>query len=347
MHLNWRTIISGVAILFIAAAAQGQSTTRSTEPVRVIFDSDMDGDCDDVAALALLHALADRGEAQILATIASGRSAGTPACLSAINAYYGRGDLPVGRSAAGGVDRPSSYTKAVAERCQHPLRGPDDAEDAVALYRRVLAAQPDQTVVIASVGFHTNLAALIKSPAEGDRPAGIDLVRQKVRLWACMGSNFIGEPAKDDLKLGNVNFQRDAAASLYAITHFPSRIVFVGRETVSVPSGLEIGAHFDRLPQDHPVRIAYEAYFKGFCKDRHIADPATVLFAVRGANAYWDVHARGRMDLQPDMQFQWISDPTGNQAYLLKRKVDGRPNDRLIETTIEDLILTPSPLRQH
>jgi len=330
----------GLSLLLIATATWAQPATRSAEAVRVIFDSDMDGDCDDVAALALLHALADRGEAQILATIASGRSAGTPACLSAINAYYGRGDLPIGRSAPGGVDRPSSYTKAVAQRCPHPLRDPGEAEDAVALYRRVLAAQPDQSVVIASVGFHTNLAALLKSPT------GTELVRQKVRLWACMGGNFIGEPAKDDLKLGNVNFQRDAAASLCAITHFPSRIVFVGREVASMPSGLKIGAHFERLPQDHPVRIAYEAYFKGVCKDRHIADPATVFFAVRGADAYWDVHARGRMDLQPDMQFQWINDPTGNQTYLLKRKVDGRPNDRLIETTIEDLILAPPQLRQ-
>src|SRR5438046_2179973 len=39
----------------------------AARPVKVIFDTDMDSDCDDVGALAVLHALADRGEAEILA----------------------------------------------------------------------------------------------------------------------------------------------------------------------------------------------------------------------------------------------------------------------------------------
>ena len=36
------------------------------EPVKVIFDTDMLTDFDDVGALACLHALADAGEAEIL-----------------------------------------------------------------------------------------------------------------------------------------------------------------------------------------------------------------------------------------------------------------------------------------
>jgi inosine-uridine nucleoside N-ribohydrolase len=326
-------------------ATWGCAAVHAAEPVRVIFDSDMDGDCDDVAALALLHALADRGEAQILATIASGRSSATPACMNAINTYYGRPDIPIGRSAPGGIDRPSSYAGVVADRCPHALRDPSRAEDATKLYRRVLAAAPDHSVVIASVGFHTNVAALLKSPADSSQPAGIDLVRRKVRLWACMGGNFIGKPARDDLKLGNVNFQKDAPATLYAITHWPSRIVFVGREVASVPSGVKIGAHFNQLPADHPVRIAYEAYFKGHCKDRHVADPATVLFAVRGPTNLWTLHDTGHMELQSDMQFSWSETPGGDQAYVLKRTIDGKPNDRVVEKTIEDLVLTPPAAR--
>jgi len=41
------------------------------KPVSVIFDTDMGPDYDDVGAIALLHAFADKGEATILATIAS------------------------------------------------------------------------------------------------------------------------------------------------------------------------------------------------------------------------------------------------------------------------------------
>ncbi len=307
-------------------------------PVRVVFDTDMDGDCDDVAALALLHVLADRGEAEILATVTSTRSAATPSCVDAINTYYGRGGLPVGAPKEG-LARPSKYADAVARACPHDLKSVATAEDAVEVYRRVLEAQPDGSVVVVTVGFHTNVAALLRSPG------GPDLVRRKVKEWVCMGGNFIGKPAKDDLKLGNVNFVRDAAASYYALGHWPGRVTFVGREVASVPSGLKVGSAFARLPEGHPVRLAYEAYFGGTCKDRHVADPAAVLYAVRGLRDYWDLEDRGRLALNRDMTFEWTYDRDGDQAYLLKKQVDGTPSDRLIEKTIEDLVLTPPRAR--
>ena len=37
--------------------------------MKIIFDTDMAGDCDDAGALAVLNALADRGEAEILALV--------------------------------------------------------------------------------------------------------------------------------------------------------------------------------------------------------------------------------------------------------------------------------------
>ena len=55
------------AALFVLALA----SSRAADPVKVIFDTDMDSDCDDVGALAMLHVLADAGEAEILATMIS------------------------------------------------------------------------------------------------------------------------------------------------------------------------------------------------------------------------------------------------------------------------------------
>src|SRR5438552_2213569 len=51
-----------VVLVPCAAAAAGP-------PVRVVFDTDMASDVDDVGALATLHALADLGEAQIVAAV--------------------------------------------------------------------------------------------------------------------------------------------------------------------------------------------------------------------------------------------------------------------------------------
>ena len=40
-------------------------------PVKIIFDTDMGPDFDDVGAITVLHALADNGECEILACMAS------------------------------------------------------------------------------------------------------------------------------------------------------------------------------------------------------------------------------------------------------------------------------------
>ncbi len=78
----------------ILAASVVQAGERA--PVRVILDTDMMGDVDDVGAVAVLHALADRGEATILAMGVCVKNPWSPLCLDALNTYFGRPDLALG-----------------------------------------------------------------------------------------------------------------------------------------------------------------------------------------------------------------------------------------------------------
>lgn len=64
------------------------SCHRTEKPVNLIFDTDMAPDYDDVGALALLHALADSGEVNILATISSNKCATAVPCIDVINTYF-------------------------------------------------------------------------------------------------------------------------------------------------------------------------------------------------------------------------------------------------------------------
>src|SRR3954467_13772084 len=101
------------------ASADGPATgpaSRPADPVKIIFDTDMDSDCDDVGALAVLHALADNGEADILATVVSTPTAWPPPCVDAINTYYARPDLPIGCPKKGGGNKPSKYARAIADK---------------------------------------------------------------------------------------------------------------------------------------------------------------------------------------------------------------------------------------
>lgn len=319
-----------------AAAAEPKA------PVKIIFDTDMDSDCDDAGALAMLHVLADRGEAELLATVVSARHAWSPACVDAINTYYGRPDLPIGAPREG-TTTASKYARKLAEAFPHDI--PTDLakiEDAADVYRRVLSAQPDGSVTIVSVGDLTNLAALLNSPAEKDQPSGKDLAAKKVRLWVCMGGNFVGRPAVDDLKLGNNNFTVDAASSYDAIRDWPGEIVFVGREIGSVPSGLAVGARLKELPEAHPVRFAYAAYFGGTPQDRHVADQTAVLYAVRGLSPYWGGEVRGTMDLARDLTFRFDESPTGRHRYVVKAPLDTREDDARVEDAIEALMTAPA-----
>ncbi|NRF95128.1 hypothetical protein HQN89_30025 [Paenibacillus frigoriresistens] len=59
---------------------------------RVILDTDMGPDCDDAGALAILHALVDRGEAELLAVTHCTSNPWGAGCIDAINVYYGGWD---------------------------------------------------------------------------------------------------------------------------------------------------------------------------------------------------------------------------------------------------------------
>lgn len=311
-------------------------------PVKIIFDTDMDSDCDDVGALAMLHILADRGECELLATIVSAQNDWSARCVDAINTWSGRPDIPIGVPKGAAAKTSSKFARPIAEQFPHDLKSPSDASDAAQLYRQILMQQPPQSVVIITVGDLTNIADLLKLPAENGLPSGMDVVKKSVREWACMGGNFVGHPAKDDLKLSNNNFTGDKSGSLYAVNHWPCKLMFVGREIGSVPSGLKVGARLKELPETHPVRMGYQHYFGGAPKDRHVADQTTVLYAVHGLLDYWDAETKGYMDLKPDNTFEWKYDRDSEQSYLLKKKIDGKPNDRVIEQTIEELMMASS-----
>ncbi|HYF36511.1 MAG TPA: nucleoside hydrolase, partial [Prosthecobacter sp.] len=267
--------------LILAATPAARAAEASAVP-RIIFDTDMATDCDDAGALGVLHVLADQGECEILATVSSSLNPTACAAVDAINLYYGRPALPVGTVKAQGVNEGSRFTNRLAAEFPHRFRGATEVPDALTIYRDVLERQPDGSVTIVTVGYLTNLHNLMQMAASDAHVSGIDLIRAKVKKWVCMGGNFMGSPAVDDLKLDNVNFRRDAASAYEVIRKWPTRVEFAGREVCSIPSGLKAGAVLANTPQENPVRMAYEYYLRGPGRSRHVADLVTVLYAVRG-----------------------------------------------------------------
>jgi hypothetical protein len=66
-----------LGLLAVSAAVQADES----QPVRLVFDTDMMGDVDDVGTAAALHALADQGEVKILAMGVCVKNPWSPLCL--------------------------------------------------------------------------------------------------------------------------------------------------------------------------------------------------------------------------------------------------------------------------
>lgn len=322
--------------------------TAADAPVKIIYDTDMAGDVDDVGALAVLHALADAGEAEILACMISARNDWVGPCMDAINTYYGRPDIPIGNVTGFQIGYPASvddkpvesnYAEAVAKAFPHDLKKSGDVPAAVALYRKILAAQPDGSVTIVSVGFLTNLKELLNSGKDAaSELTGEALVRKKVRQWVCMGGIFPEGKFKNGD--GEYNVTIDTVASVRAINDWPTPVVFSGFE---IGAAIKVGARLSTTPESNPVRSGYQHY--NGLKDREAWDLTAVLYAVRGPGEYWTLSEPGFCVMHARVTHgynEWLPTPNGRHRYL-KPKM---PLPKLAEV-IEELMLRPPKRSSH
>ncbi len=304
-------LIVSVGLAVNAQATAGRAA--GAEPVRLLFDTDLESDVDDVGAVAVLHALADDGAVEILGMGLSVRHPWSAPCLDALNTYYGRPDVPIGVPKGKAPDSGSKYARTVAAEFPHDLRSADDAPDVVALYRKTLAAQPDGGAVLVSVGFLTNVARLLESPADGVSPAtGVELVRKKVRCWVCMGGGF---PSGREW-----NISQDTPSSRKALELWPRPIpvVFSGFE---IGSAIATGRGLKATPASSPVRRSYELY-NGLA-DRQSWDQTAVLYAVRGLDGgladVWDLRTGGNVEVLEDGTNRWRDAPDRGHSYLVRK----------------------------
>ena len=99
-----------------------------------------------------------------------------------LNHYYGRDDIHLGAfKGKFGAEVPGVYVDDLVDNWDSHITHYDQVKDAVEIYRQVLDSAEDNSVVISSVGFLTNIADLLESPAdEVSDKTGYELVRDKV-----------------------------------------------------------------------------------------------------------------------------------------------------------------------
>jgi hypothetical protein len=284
--------------------------TASAAPVKLIFDTDVGDDCDDAGALAMLHALADRGEIELLAVMVSNRVPQAAACADAINTWFGRPDLPLGQvKTKESTQTNDRYARFIAERFPHDVRNPAEVPDAVQLYRRILAAQPDSSVVIVAVGPPTNISDLLKSPPDAISPLdGVALVGRKVKFYSAGGNGRAGLPRGE----AGWNYKWDLAAARHELAAMPEHIPFV----FAGGSGLKVqtGAGYAQKPADHIVRACYVQFHgRETNLGRNSWDQLRLWYAVRDRGNF-DTTGPGDVRLEQDV-LVYAATPRRNRSY--------------------------------
>ena len=299
-----------LCLLLVSSCIKQSNNT----PAKIIFDTDFGPDYDDVGALAFLHAMADSGRAEILATISSNKHELVAPSINVINTYFGRPDLAVGSPKSDGAVMGAfqHWPDSIVAKYPHKINSTSEVPDAVTIYRKILSTQPDKSVTIVTVGFLTNLGNLLKSqPDEVSDFNGKDLVERKVKRLVSMAGRF---PEGKEF-----NVYIDSAASIYVFEYWPGEIIFTGFEI-----GWEIrtGLRLIKSPVlNNPVRDVFRISIPLSEEDKYGRmswDETAVLIGVYGTEGFFDTK-RGRIIVHPDGSNSWENDPEGKHQYVIRK----------------------------
>jgi len=300
-------------LLFFCLTISISSQAQKTKPIPVIFDSDMGPDYDDVGAITLLHAFADSGYINILATVASTKYEGVAAVFNVLNTYFRRPELLIGvpKSKALELKDSQHWTDSLLLNYPHKIKNNDEVLSSIEVYRRSLASQPDGSVTIITVGFLTNLADLLQSlPDKYSKLTGKELVRKKVKQLVCMAGSF---PAGNEF-----NVRMDAASSKNVFENWETPILFSGVEIgMKIKTGLPLVN--DRSIKNSPVKDVFRICIPLSPQDsagRMSWDETAVLIAVKGYKPWWNIQT-GKIKVAADGSNTW-ENGSSLHSYLIE-----------------------------
>lgn len=244
----------------------------------VIFDTDMDTDCDDAGALLMLINAHLAGNITLLGVVADSFCAhAAPFCKGVLD-YCGV-SVPLGE-VYGHVEPQEehlpylehqnacadvAYNKMLSERN-------GELESATELYKNLLTQAQDKSVTVLCVGLLTAISKVVEEDTA--------LFEKKVEKVVLMGNPY----KKNDFNLG---MDYKSTERFFDLCPSPIYVSYLGREIIT-------GNYLhNTLPPNHPVRRAYEIWSDG--KGRASWDLIAALYAINPDSELFNVQERGRI----------------------------------------------------
>ena len=259
--------------------------------ISMIFDTDMDTDCDDVGAFAMLLEAHLSNKVQLLGVVADSMNSYAAPCCEMIAKYYGV-KVPVGTTYSYCYHETAADKERFADYIRHSKncflvgksynysftkeinKSDSDYPSATKVYRKLLAEAEDNSVTVLCVGMLTAAAYALSSLPDDISPLnGVELFRKKVKKIITMGN---------PRKINDFNWGKDAvgAERFFSICPVP---IYISAEGTSVLTGNHLSSV---LPQEHPLRRAYEIWLGGQNLSRSSWDLIATLYAMQPDTPY-------------------------------------------------------------
>ncbi len=303
---------------------------------KIIFDTDIGGDADDLGALAMLHTFVKRGDCEILAVMSWTLEENAVSAIDAVNRYYLHPNIPIGTRKGQTFKDDSNYNKVIADNFAYKLTY-SNVPDATDLYRKILSSAKDTSITIVTVGPLANIENLIKSGPDKYSPLnGSELITQKVKEFVIMGGQF--PKGKNEW-----NFDGDMpGVTKYVLENLKVPITFTGFE---LGSQIKTGEIFNNIDHETPLYKGFLYYsenapwmkadFKGKILPNSTFDQTAVLYAVKGGvGTYWDKIEGGYCEADETGGNKWVKSKNSNQSYLKLKE-----SPEVMATLIEVLML--------
>jgi hypothetical protein len=292
-----RTLLSSLLLALLCGSS-------FAAPVKLIFDTDMGNDVDDVMALCMIHSLQKRGAVELLAVTITKDHPQAAAFVDAVNTFYAYPDVPIGVVKGGATPEPGKFNRLAdakhpdgSLRYPHNLKSGADAPEAVGLIRRLLAAQPDASVALVQVGFFTNFARLLDSKPDAASPlSGRDLIAKKVKVFSIMAGAF--QTVNWNTRHLEYNVVKDVPAAQALAKRWPSPVIWSGFEigVAAAYPHVSIECDFEYV-KHHPLKESYVLYNPP-PHDRPTWDPTALLYAIYPDRGYFDLSPAGNVTVE-------------------------------------------------
>lgn len=325
-----------IALLLLNCSETKKNNSEvSKTPMAVLFETDMGNDIDDALALDMLYKYLDAGEINLLGISINKDNAYAAQFIDIINTWYGYPNIPIAQVREGIEDGvPTNFGQAVCEyqkkngeTFERSIKNYSDLPESTLLYRKVLSSQPDNSVTIISVGYSTNLARLLETPADDYSPlTGSELVKKKVKLLSVMGGNFDGTNPHE------YNIEKDVKSAQKLFTDWPTKLVLSPFEVgIAVNFPGNVIENNLLYAEEHPLAIAYKAYLP-MPYDRPTWDLTSTLYAIEGADNYFGLSSGGVVEVDGEGATSFTPTDKGKHFYLTINDMQKKAiNNRFIE----------------